>query len=337
MRVSRDGGRTYPRRHEQRLAAANPGQPATVPVFDAEAGTGRLLVADFDTGRARAAGAADPAAAVAAEAARFADLVAELGGRCVTDVSQGGGRHVYVLFAEALPWRELRDVARALACRYVSADPAPMAGPGGQISPPGARHRSGGWRAVEGGLAGAVAAVVAPCGPRVWAGLLAELAAELAAVEPVTEPGDAPAGAAVDEYGMPWLPRLRRPGSARRRAGRGRPHRGLAAGPVRGPLGGADGGDHRGSGVRVAAGRGPGRAGRRHLCRPGRAVRAAPRSRAGWNGCCRWNGENRWPGWPGRKTPAAGTPAGVPHAPLPPSGRRLEMILLRSTAGSGCG
>jgi hypothetical protein len=99
-------------------------------------------------------------------------------------------------------------VARALACRYASADPAPMAGPGGQISPPGARHRSGGWRAVEGGLAAAVAAVAAPCGPRVWAGLLDGLAAELAAVEPVAEPGDVPAGAAVDEHGMPWLPRL---------------------------------------------------------------------------------------------------------------------------------
>ncbi len=208
MRVSRDGGRTYPRRHEQRLAAVNPGQPVTVPVYDAEAGTGRLLVADFDVGRARAAGAADPAGVVAAEAAGLAAVVGSLGGRCVTDVSPSGGCHVYVLFAAALPWRELRDAARALAVRYVSLDPAPMAGPGGQISPPGARHRSGGWRAVEGGLAGAVAAVAAPCGPRVWAGLLAELAAELAAVEPVTEPGDVPPGAVLDEAGVPWLPRL---------------------------------------------------------------------------------------------------------------------------------
>ena len=41
-----------------------------------------------------------------------------LGGRCVTDVAPGGGRHVYVLFAALLPWRELRDLARAMALRF---------------------------------------------------------------------------------------------------------------------------------------------------------------------------------------------------------------------------
>lgn len=207
MRVSRDGGRTYPRRHEQVLAAGNPGQPVTVPVYDAAAGTGRLIAGDFDTGRARAAGADDPAGLVAAEAAGFAALITRLGGRCITDVSPSGGRHVLVLFAGSLPWRELRDVARALADRYVSFDPAPMAGPGGQIRPPGSRHRTGGWQMLTMGLDEAVTAVRRPCGPQVWAGLLAELAAELAAAEPVTEPGDAPPGAVVDDDGAPWLPR----------------------------------------------------------------------------------------------------------------------------------
>ena len=207
MRVSRDGGRTYPRRYEQALAAGNPGQPVTVPVYDAAAETGRLIAGDFDTGRARAAGADDPAGLVAAEAAGFAGLITGLGGRCITDVSPSGGRHVLVLFAGALPWRELRDVARALAYRYVSFDPAPMAGPGGQIRPPGSRHRSGGWQMLTMRLQEAVTAVQRPCGPQVWAGLLTELAAELAAAEPVAAPGGAPPGAATDDHGVPWLPR----------------------------------------------------------------------------------------------------------------------------------
>ena len=59
----------------------------TVPVYDAAAGTGRLIAGDFDTGRARAAGADDPAGLVAAEAAGFAALITRLGGRCITDVS----------------------------------------------------------------------------------------------------------------------------------------------------------------------------------------------------------------------------------------------------------
>ena len=112
-----------------------------------------------------------------------------------------------VLFAAALPWRELRDLARALALRYQTLDPVPMAGPGGQIRPPGARHRTGGWQALTMPLEVAVAAVERPCGPQVWAGLLRELAAELDAAEPVAGPGDVPLGATADDDGMPWLPR----------------------------------------------------------------------------------------------------------------------------------
>jgi len=207
MRVSRDGGRTYPRRGEQPLAARPPSQPATVPVYDEDRGTGRMLACDFDVARARAAGAPDPAAETAAQAASLAALVAGLGGRAIADASPRGGRHVYVLFARPLPWRELRDLNRALALRYTALDPAPMAGPGGQIRPPGSRHRSGGWQALIMPLPDAAAAAAVPCGPQVWAGLLRELAAELAAAAPVDRPGAAPAGAEPDGEGSAWLPR----------------------------------------------------------------------------------------------------------------------------------
>ena len=101
----------------------------------------------------------------------------------VTDVSPCGGRHLYVLFAAPLPWRELRDLARALALRFPAVDPAPMASLGGQISPPGARHKSGGWRLLSMPLEDARAAAGHPNGPEVWDALLAEFAAELRQVE----------------------------------------------------------------------------------------------------------------------------------------------------------
>src|SRR5207244_4413835 len=120
-------------------------------------------------------------------------------------------RHVFVVFASPLPWRELRDVARALAVRFPAIDTAPMASLGGQIAPPGSRHKSGGWRllsmpgtpgcntgayqsrsqdgSVTAACSSARSAVEPPNGPQVWAALLTELAAELRHVELVGEVG----------------------------------------------------------------------------------------------------------------------------------------------------
>ena len=145
------------------------------------------------------------------QAAALAGLLERLGARYVADVSPSGGRHVLVLFAAALPWLELRDVTRALAERFPAVDPAPMSSRGGQISPPGARHKSGGWRLLSSPLSEAAAAVEHPNGPAIWAALLDELAAELQAVEqPSGEagaPGCAPASE-LDDTGVPWVPRL---------------------------------------------------------------------------------------------------------------------------------
>jgi hypothetical protein len=149
-----------------------------------------MLALDLDSARARrdvddaAAGhrlerGADPVAGVRAQAGALAGLVARCGGQVLADVAPSGGRHVFVLFASPLPWRELRDLCRALALRFPSIDPAPMCSPGGQIAPPGSRHKSGGWRVLSMSLEGATAAVEHPNGPEVWDGLLTELAAEL--------------------------------------------------------------------------------------------------------------------------------------------------------------
>ncbi len=113
-----------------------------------------------------------------------------------------------MVFAAALPWLELRDVARALALRFPSIDMSPMSSLGGQITPPGSRHKSGGWRPLSVSLEDAAAVAANPNGPEVWAELLAELAAELRRGElgpACTRFADE---AELDDAGVPWLPRL---------------------------------------------------------------------------------------------------------------------------------
>jgi hypothetical protein len=156
---------------------------------------------------------ADPAAEVAAQAGELAGLVARCGGQVLADVSPSGGRHVFVLFAAALPWRELRDLARAIALRFPAVDPAPMSSMGAQISPPGSRHKSGGWRLLSTPLSEARAAAEHPNGPGVWSALLTEFAAELqvSAARSAAAPDQARAGclaAELDDTGAPWIPRL---------------------------------------------------------------------------------------------------------------------------------
>ena len=229
MRRSPDGGQSFPAKYQRRLTTTLPDRPATVPVFDRKAGTGRLLVADLDTSRARALGAADPAARVAAEAATLTTLIEACGGRAVTDLSPSGGRHVYMLFAEARPWFELRELAVALSKRFPTIDIGPMNGPGAQIRPPGAPHKLiagtatlSGWMHLTIPIAEAAAVLNHPCGPEVWARLHTALAAELADYLPArpdarscaTPPVPSPATSAsdgrpvaVDDNGDEWLPR----------------------------------------------------------------------------------------------------------------------------------
>ena len=165
VRVSRDGGRTYPGRAERALDGRLPAAPAAVMLFDA-AGDARCLAADFDVSRGGRA-------QVDADAAAFAELVATCGGRAVADLSPTGGRHVYVFWSRPVPISELRPLMQALASRYRSLDATPMLNPSaGCIRPPGARHRTGGCQVLTTALPAAQAAVATPCGPQVWVALL---------------------------------------------------------------------------------------------------------------------------------------------------------------------
>jgi hypothetical protein len=308
VRISRDGGRTYPVRHARPLPADPPGQPCTVPVYDPGAAGGRMLALDLDPARGR--GAADPAAQVSTQADAIARLVARLGGRCVTDVAPGGGRHVLVLFAAALPWQELRDLARAMARRYPAVNPAPMSSLGGQISPPGARHKSGGWRVLAGPVEGARAAVERPNGPGLWNALLAEFAAELRQGSAAADAG----AAELDDAGVPWVPRLggrvplgpeldhiARTGRWDRSRYPGRSEARMAVLAAAAPAAGSSPTSWPPSAP------GPGAAW------PG--CTSGARSPGGWTGCCRMSGEKPSASPAGRKTCAAGTQATPTHAP----------------------
>jgi len=198
VRLSFDGGRTYPARHARRLPADPPeSHPCVVPVYDPAAAEGRMLALDFDPSRGD----------VDHHAAELGHLLERIGARYVADVAPSRGRHLYVPFSSSLPWTELRDLVRAMSLRFPAIDPAPMCALGGQISPPGSRHKSGGWRLLSTPLSEARAAVEHPNGPEVWTGLLSEFAAELQTFE-MPKSRDFSAVAELDDVGVPWVPRL---------------------------------------------------------------------------------------------------------------------------------
>jgi hypothetical protein len=227
-RRSPDGGDNFPdgKRHRVRVGGDMPSEPATVSIYGPApdgATVGRLLVADFDVGRARADAAADPVALVAEQADACAGLLESCGLRVVHDVSPSGGRHVYARLARPVPWEELRDVVLALADRYSTLDPAPMRSPSGQIriagspykrtpveQPDGTFRRTGrllGYLALSMPLADAVAALRRPAGPQALARLRQALAAELAAVDPApTLTAPLPGIQHLDAGGRPWAP-----------------------------------------------------------------------------------------------------------------------------------
>ena len=186
-----------------------------MPVYDPGSATGRMLALDLDPARMHHLVDNQVVTDVDRQAAELGQLLERFGAGYIADVSPSGGRHVLVLFSSALPWRELRDLVRAMSLRFPVIDPAPMCSLGGQISPPGSRHKSGGWRVLSTPLSEARAAVEHPNGPEAWAALLTEFAAELQALE--RERGEHVGGAdgehvgpqaELDDAGVPWVPRL---------------------------------------------------------------------------------------------------------------------------------
>ncbi|MER6830824.1 hypothetical protein ABT352_32860 [Streptosporangium sp. NPDC000563] len=226
------GKHQYPGRDEVALTARLPAYVAAVYVY--RHGLTKVLFGDFDVKKAIVAGSVDPVALVGWESADFARLITKCGGHSFGDQAPGGGRHRYVPWAANIGFGDMRRVAQALARRYVTFDPAPMLNiREGLITPPGAWHRSGGFRALTDPVSHAQRVLDEPNGPDVWSrlldalqpelealetALLAEASPDAATVDVVLEevaagirqkraaPSDQAAWA-VDEDGVDWLPR----------------------------------------------------------------------------------------------------------------------------------
>lgn len=166
VRVSRDQGRSYPRRWERALTEHLPTRPAAVPLYD---GAGRTccLVIDLDVSR----GGPE---VVVADCGRLVVLIGRCGGRVIVDESPTGGRHLYLPLAEPVDFLAARDMAVDLAAITPSMDPSPNYGlTDGVIRPPGSPHRSGGHQQLLTGLAEAVDIATRRNPGSVWARLRA--------------------------------------------------------------------------------------------------------------------------------------------------------------------
>lgn len=180
MRVSRDGGRTYPRRYERTIGDAVPNQPAAVLIYD-NSGSARTFCVDLDVSR----GGIE---AVERDYRSLTAILSRLGVAHFADRSPNGGIHVYVPLAEPLPYPDAAATARALAARTPTMDPMPMLGiDSGCIRPPGSRHRTGGHQLLIDPLTDAWKATKEPTTPEAWARFVGELNVE-------ATPPHAPAG-----------------------------------------------------------------------------------------------------------------------------------------------
>ena len=171
MRLSRDRGKTYPRRFERTITDRLPNQPAAVLVYD-KSGCARTLCVDLDVSKGGTA-------AVQRDYSSLCAVLSRLGLRFFADHSPNGGIHLYVPLAEPVPFSQARAVALAMAARTPTMDPMPMLGiTDGCIRPPGAFHKTGGHQQLIGTLSGAYDTLMRRNRPHDWQRLVDELAAD---------------------------------------------------------------------------------------------------------------------------------------------------------------
>lgn len=149
VRVSRDGGKTYPHKWVRELNrdVLLP-MPAAVHLHDKH-GCGHVLVLDLD----QAAGTVDD------NYTALTKTLDDKGALWFADASPSGGRHIYIPLNHDVPHTVLADVARRLATRYPSIDPNPhYSADTGCIRPPGSAWKRGGHQRLITDLKEAIAA-----------------------------------------------------------------------------------------------------------------------------------------------------------------------------------
>jgi DNA-binding transcriptional ArsR family regulator len=194
VRLSRDGGKSYPQKHERTLTGALPSFPAAVRIFGKD-GTCAAIFLDFDSSVAGVDW-------VEADVKAVQTWLHSCGARWIEDYSPNGGRHVYVPLAQRVTFSEARDLVEALGNRHRSLDKTPHQNLlHGCMRTPGSPHKRGGHQQLAMSLNMAYDVARRPNGAGVWAAMNADLAGEIAAVralrleQPFTStPSEAPTG-----------------------------------------------------------------------------------------------------------------------------------------------
>lgn len=175
VRLSRDGGKTYPQKHERNLTEALPSLPAAVRIFGKD-GTCAAIFLDFDSSVAGLDW-------VQADVRAVQSWLHSTGARWIEDYSPNGGRHVYIPLAQRVTFSEARDLVEALGTRYRTLDKTPHQNLlHGCMRIPGSPHKRGGHQELAMSLSMAYDIARRPNSAAVWAAMTKDLAAEIKAV-----------------------------------------------------------------------------------------------------------------------------------------------------------
>lgn len=175
IRLSRDGGKSYPLKHERALTETLPTFPAAVRIFGKD-GTCSAIFLDFDSSIAGVDW-------VEADVKALQTWLHRCGARWIEDHSPNGGRHVYVPLESRVPFSEARDLVEALGTRYRTLDKSPHQNLlHGCMRTPGSPHKRGGYQELAMSLSMAYDIARRRNSPRVWAAMQAELTDEISGV-----------------------------------------------------------------------------------------------------------------------------------------------------------
>ncbi|MCP1415643.1 MarR family transcriptional regulator [Paenarthrobacter sp. A20] len=175
VRLSRDGGKTYPQKHERALTETLPTFPAAVRIFGKD-GSCSAIFLDFDSSIAGIDW-------VEADVKSLQTWLHSCGARWIEDHSPNGGRHVYIPLERRIAFSEARDVVEALGIRYRTLDKTPHQNMlHGCMRTPGSPHKRGGYQELAMSLSMAYDVARRPNKEQVWATIRADLKDEIAGV-----------------------------------------------------------------------------------------------------------------------------------------------------------
>ncbi|MCO4252177.1 MarR family transcriptional regulator [Pseudarthrobacter raffinosi] len=175
IRLSKDGGNTYPQKYERALTVALPTFPAAVRIFGKD-GTCAAIFLDFDSSVAGVDWVQADVRAVQA-------WLHNCGARWIEDYSPNGGRHIYIPLAQRVTFSEARDLVEALGTRHRTLDKTPHQNLlHGCMRTPGSQHKRGGHQELAMSLNMAYDIARRPNSTSVWTAMNGELAGEIGAV-----------------------------------------------------------------------------------------------------------------------------------------------------------